>query len=192
MGDQPITGAYHESNTFTDKSNIYAYEKYRESLQIYPQRTTDIVTVETGLQVGVPTTIIMSPTIYGLGSGAFNKQSIQVPHLMHAASKSGQVFVIGEGKGVWDYVHIADLARLYELLIFKLLAGEEIPTGETGILFSGTGRYSWRELSENSASALFKTGAIKSDIVRSVELDEAAKLFNSAPLLNVELGFSSK
>ena len=192
MGDQPITGKYHEVNSFTDKSNIYAYQKYRESLQIYPQRTTDLVTVETGLQVGVPTTIIMSPTIYGVGSGTFNKISIQVPTIMRSAIKSGQVIMIGEGKGVWDYVHIADLARLYELLILKVIAGEQLPTGEAGILFSAAGRYTWRELSENIAKSLLTVGAITTDVVRSVNLEDAAEKYQRAGLLYTELGFSSK
>jgi nucleoside-diphosphate-sugar epimerase len=192
MGDQPITGKYHEVNAFTDQSNIYAYQKYRESLQVYPQRTSDLVTIETGLQVGVATTIIMSPTIYGIGSGAFNKISIQVPTMMRSAIKSGQAIMIGKGKGIWDYVHIADLARLYELLVLKVIAGEQIPTGESGILFSSTGRYSWRELAENVASALFTVGVIKTDVVRSVDLEEAAKQYKSPDLLRAELGFSSK
>ena len=96
--------------------------------------------------MGVKTTIIMSPTIYGLGTGLFNKLSIQIPVMIRAFIKSGQPEVIGEGKGQWDYVHVADLARLYEILLVKILKGEEIPTGEKGILFSGTGRYSFAEL----------------------------------------------
>jgi nucleoside-diphosphate-sugar epimerase len=192
MGDQPLTGKYHEVNTFTDKSNIYAYQKYRESLQVYPQRTTDLVTVETGLQVGVPTTIIMSPTIYGVGSGAFNKLSIQVPTMMRSAIKSGQASVIGEGKGIWDYVHVADLARLYELLVLKVISNEQVPIGERGILFSAAGRYSWRELSENIAQALFTVGATKTNSVESMDLEEAAKQYNSPALLYTELGYASK
>jgi nucleoside-diphosphate-sugar epimerase len=146
VGDLPITGKYHESHVFSDHENIYAYEKSREALQIYPQRTTDIAVVETGLAAGVKTTIIMSPTIYGFGTGLFNKLSIQIPALLRAAIKAGQVKMIGEGKGQWDYVHVTDLAKLYEILLVKILKGEEIPTGEKGILFSGTGRYSWAEL----------------------------------------------
>ena len=188
--------AYHwqipRGDAFTDKSNIYAYQKYRESLQVYPQRTTDLVTVQTGLEVGVPTTIIMSPTIYGVGSGLFNKLSIQVPTMMRSAIKSGQAIMVGEGREIWDYVHIADLARLYELLVLKIVADEQIPTGESGILFSAAGRYSWGELSENVAKSLFTVGAIKTDVVRSVDLEEAAKQYKSPALLYTELGYSSK
>lgn len=134
----------------------------------------------------------MSPTIYGVGSGLFNKLSIQVPTMMRSAIKSGQAIMVGEGREIWDYVHIADLARLYELLVLKIVADEQIPTGESGILFSAAGRYSWGELSENVAKSLFTVGAIKTDVVRSVDLEEAAKQYKSPALLYTELGYSSK
>jgi nucleoside-diphosphate-sugar epimerase len=192
MADQPITGKYHEDRIFSDKENIYAYEKAREARQAYPQQTSDIVTVETGLEVGVQTHIIMSPTIYGVGTGLFNKLSIQIPSLIRLALKDGQVPVIGEGKGVWDYVHIADLADLYDLLVRKIIAGEHIPSGERGIFFSATGRYSWLELSQRIADALFALKAIKIDKVNSIDLPTAGEKLGSPTLLYTELGYASK
>ncbi|KAG0645403.1 hypothetical protein D0Z07_8971 [Hyphodiscus hymeniophilus] len=188
VGDQPITGEYHEVHTLTDKSNVYAYEKYRDSLHAYPQRTADLVTVETGLATGVPTTIVMAPTIYGVGSGNFNKISIQIPMLTRLAIKFGQTCMVGEGKGVWDHVHITDLTALYQLLLLKILAHEEVPTGERGVLFSGTGRFSWRELSENIAKALFELHAIKTDAVQSIVLEVATDRYG---LPFPELAFAS-
>jgi nucleoside-diphosphate-sugar epimerase len=134
----------------------------------------------------------MSPTIYGVGSGLFNKLSIQVPRMIRAAIKDGFVGVIGEGKGVWDYVHILDLARLYEILLLRVLKGEEIPIGEKGILFSGTGRFSWAELSRGIASALKEVGALKTDEVKSVDLKDAADRWAGGMELVAELGWASK
>jgi nucleoside-diphosphate-sugar epimerase len=134
----------------------------------------------------------MSPTIYGVGTGLFNKLSIQVPTIIRAALKEGQVDVIGEGKGIWDYVHIADLAALYKLVFDKIVAGEEVPTGEKGFLFSSTGRFTWFELSSRVADALFKLGAIKADVVRRMDLEEAAKEWSGGLVLRAELGFASK
>ncbi|TVY81847.1 Uncharacterized protein LSUE1_G002374 [Lachnellula suecica] len=193
LGDQPISGTYHESRTFSDKENIYTYLKAREALQPYPQRTTDIAVVETGLSAGVPTTIIMSPTIYGLGSGDFNRLSIQGPIAMRAAIRMGQAMVIGEGKGIWDYVHVQDLVKLYELLLTKVINGEAVPTGEAGILFSGTGRFSWAEMARGIASALVKVGAIENSEVKSVSIVEAAEslLGDPAATLLAELGLAS-
>lgn len=197
LADQPITGAYQEAEprVFSDKENIYAYEKARESLQVYAQRTTDIAVVETGLAHGVKTTIIMSPTIYGVGTGLGNRLSIQVPAIMKASLKSGEVDVVGEGKAEWDFVHIADLANLYKLVLHRVVKGEEVPSGERGILFSGTGRYSWMELSRGIASALFNLGAIRTDVVKRVDIIEAARKWGklgSGEVLFVELGFASK
>jgi nucleoside-diphosphate-sugar epimerase len=192
LADQPITGTFLESRIFTDKENIYAYQKSREELQVYAQRTTDIAVVETGKEVGVKTTVIMSPTIYGVGTGLFNKLSIQVPNIMRVALKEGQVDVVGEGKGVWDFVHIEDLARLYQLVLEEIAKGEEVPSGEMGFLFSAAGRYTWLELSKGVADALFKLGALATDQVRSMTIEEAAERWAGGVKLYAELGYASK
>ncbi|TVY45303.1 Uncharacterized protein LOCC1_G003149 [Lachnellula occidentalis] len=191
LADQPISGKYLESRTFSDRENIYAYLKTREALQVYAQRTTDITVVETGLSAGVKTTIVMSPTIYGVGSGLFNKLSIQVPRLLRTAIQAGYSAMVGDGKGVWDYVHVADLARLYELLLNKVLKGEELPSGEKGILFSATGSYSWAELANGIGSALAELGAIKTSEVKSISLSEAAGKWWEGEETIVELCFAS-
>ena len=100
--------------------------------------------------------------------------------------------MIGEGKGIWDYVHVADLVCLYKLVTLKIITGEQVPTGEAGILFSSSGRFSWREFSENIAKSLFTVGAITTDVVRSVDLEEAAEIYERPTLLYTELGYSSK
>jgi nucleoside-diphosphate-sugar epimerase len=148
--------------------------------------------VETGKEVGVKTTVIMSPTIYGVGTGLFNKLSIQVPNIMRVALKEGQVDVVGEGKGVWDFVHIEDLARLYQLVLEKIVKGEGVPSGEMGFLFSAAGRYTWLELSRGVAAALFKLGAIATDQVRSMTIEEAAERWAGGVKLYAELGYASK
>ncbi|RFU29850.1 hypothetical protein B7463_g6514, partial [Scytalidium lignicola] len=194
LGDQPITGAYIETCVFTDKENTYAYLKERESKQVYAQRTTDIVVVETGLATGVKTHIIMSPTIYGPGRGLFNRLSIQIPTVIRASIRDGVTGVIGEGKEQWDYVHIDDLIPLYELILSKIISGNEseIPFGERGIIFSATGVFSWRELSQGVADALFKLGVIKTSELKSLTLEQAQESWTKGPLLATELGFASR
>ncbi|CZR69193.1 related to NAD dependent epimerase/dehydratase family protein [Phialocephala subalpina] len=190
LGDQPISGKYHEDRIFSDKEDIFAYEKMRESKQIYAQRTTDIAAVETGLANGVQTHLIMSPTIYGVGSGKFNKLSIQVPKLIRASLKAGHALVIGDGKGVWNYVHINDLADLYVILLQKILNGEKVPVGEQ-IMFSETGTFAWIDLSQHIADALHELGAVETNVVGRVELQDAADLLANGNLLGTELGFTS-
>jgi nucleoside-diphosphate-sugar epimerase len=133
----------------------------------------------------------MSPTIYGVGSGKFNKLSIQGPRLIRASLKAGQAFVIGDGKGVWNYVHIDDLADLYVILLQKILDGEKVPAGEQ-ILFSETGTFSWIDLSQGIADALHRLGAIKTADVKQVTLEDAAGHLFGGNLLVTEVSFSSK
>lgn len=172
IGDKPLTKDYHETRTLTDNDDVYSYLKSREALEQYPQRTTDVVAIETGLEANVPTYLIMSPTIYGEGTGKFNRSSIQAPTLIRTAVKLGQAVVLGEGTGVWDSVHIADLTPLYELLLYKVISGEKIPSGKQGIYFSETGDYSWKQLSQAIADELFKQGFIKTNEVKSIPLQE--------------------
>jgi hypothetical protein len=75
MADKPHTKEYYESRILTDKDDLYTYLKRREAMDPYAQRTTDLVAIETGLEVGVKTYLIMSPTIYDTGSGLFNRSS---------------------------------------------------------------------------------------------------------------------
>jgi len=134
----------------------------------------------------------MPPAIYGIGTGEFNKLSIQVPRLIRAAIKDGYASMIGEGKGVWSYVHISDLARLYELVLMRVLKGEEVPSGKQGILFTGTGRFEFAELSKGIAGALKSLGVLGSEEVRSLGIREAAeKLWGGEEVL-VELAWGSK
>lgn len=133
----------------------------------------------------------MSPTIYGVGSGKFNKLSIQVPRLIRASLKAGQALVIGDGKGVWNYVHIDDLADLYVIFLQKILNGDKVPVGEQ-ITFSETGTFAWIDLSRGIADALYKLGAVKAADVKQIPLEVAANDLFGGNLLGTELGFTSK
>ncbi|PVH78051.1 hypothetical protein DL98DRAFT_517023 [Cadophora sp. DSE1049] len=190
LGDQPITGAYSESHIFSDTEAIYAYEKKREALQVYGQRTTDITAIETGLAVHVPTTLIMSPTIFGVGTGQFNKLSIQIPSMMRYALAAGKVQMIGNGEGAWDYVHVSDLAELYLLILKRVLEGEEVPIGEKGILFSAAGWFRWKEVAIGIADALLEVEALNTREIESISVEEGAKWVNGDKF-TAELAFAS-
>jgi nucleoside-diphosphate-sugar epimerase len=141
----------------------------------------------------VHTYLIMSPTIYGLGSGRFNRSSIQLPILIRSALKTGRVSVLGPGSGAWDAVHIDDLVLLYELLLAKVLNGDQdVPSGKKGIFFSETGDYTWLQLAEGLAKAMKKQGLIETDEPKHLALKEAADLWAGGNESYVELGFASK
>lgn len=191
IGDKPITKDYYEPRILSDKDDLYTYLKGREAKEVYAQRTTDIVSIETGLEHGVKTYLIMSPTIYGTGTGLFNRTSSQLPSLIRTAIKHGKVDLLGDGTGVWDQIHISDLVTLYELLLARVLANENIPSGKEGIYFSEAGDFTWRELSEGLAAELYKQGVLPTAEVNSLPLQEFADLYSGGDAQYSELGFAS-
>jgi nucleoside-diphosphate-sugar epimerase len=90
--------------------------------------------------------------------------------------------VIGDGAGVWDHVHVEDLAYLYEIAVLDALesGGKAFPTGKKGIIFSANGRHSWKEVAQAVADACCAEGKITDNRVESVGLTEGTKILSSA------------
>lgn len=194
LADHPITKQYLEDRVFDDAcDDVYSHEKQRNALFPYAQRTSELGVVDAGLAEDVHTLVIMSPTIYGRGTGAFNRTSIQVPAYATTTLQAGHGVVVGEGAGVWDRVHVEDLAELYEIVLLNVLekGGKDLPFGEKGIIFSGNGRFKWMDIARGVAEEASKAGLIKSPEVRSVSLKEGAELFPHGSEVRVELGLSS-
>ncbi|KAH8890160.1 NAD dependent epimerase/dehydratase family protein [Thozetella sp. PMI_491] len=195
LGDRPISGLFLESRSriFSDKDEeLYAWERHREDVDPYPQRTTDVTVFETGEAAGIKTYIVMPPTIYGIGSGFFKRISIQIDCIMRAAHRDGYTSVIGSGDGQWGHVHIEDLVLFYELLLGRLLEGDDsVPCNKRGLFFNVTGHHTWREVSERIAREGKKLGYLPTDEVRERPLDECASKFTGGPPSVVELAFSS-
>ncbi|KAI1412216.1 NAD dependent epimerase/dehydratase family protein [Hypoxylon sp. FL1857] len=196
LGDRPITKKWvePEGREFNDATDdIYGYEKEREEKEgPYGQRTTELGVVDTGLELGVKTLVIMSPTIFGFGTGLFNKMSIQIPAFARAVLQQKRAVVLGDGKGVWDHVHVEDLAELYLLVIRRILeqGGEGLPTGKKGIIFSANGRHSWLEVSQGVADACYEEGRLLNREVHPVGIPDIVKLFMGDADI-AELGFAS-
>jgi len=182
---------YLEQRVFSDKDSLYEYELQRESIETYPQRTTDITVIKTGLEQSVKTYLIMSPLIYGLGTGPVNKLSIQAPAIIRDMIKHENAAVIGEGKAIWNHVHIEDLVRLYELVLHKVISGESIPEGKKGFYFSATGEQSWWELVDIIAKAGYSVGVSKQEKPKEVSLEEGAKRLAGGDVQLAELAFAS-
>lgn len=77
------------------------------------------------------------------------------------------------------------------ILFTKILPGEEVPSNEKGIIFAGTGKFSWKEFSEHIGETLFKQGAISIKVARSITLEEGKELFGG-DIEIAEVGFTSK
>jgi len=76
IGDKPITNPGLPVRIFDDSADdIYGHQKTLENEQPYAQRTAELGVIDTGLALGVNTLSIISPTIYGPGTGLFNQTS---------------------------------------------------------------------------------------------------------------------
>ncbi|KAL8650975.1 MAG: hypothetical protein Q9226_004921 [Calogaya cf. arnoldii] len=189
---EPITGAYHEPRTFTDTSpDLYPYLQHRNDLTPYAQRTADLTVINTGLTSSVKTYIIMPPTIYGTGTGLFNRLTIQAPTIMRSALRNGQVLKLGADDGDVECVHVQDLANLYILMASKVAKGDDMPSGVRGIYFASTDRYTWKEFADGIAKALVEVGGIKTEEVKKIGLEEAAAEWTGGHKLLCELNFGS-
>ncbi|KAI0844731.1 NAD(P)-binding protein [Daldinia vernicosa] len=181
--DNPITKKWvePEGREFDDaKDDIYGYEKDREVREgPYHQRTAEMGAIDLALELGVKSIVINSATIYGRGTGLFNKTSVQVPLFVRAVLELKKGILLGDGKGVWDHVHVEDLADLYLLILERIVAkgGEGVPSGKKGIIFSGNGRHQWLDVAQGVADAAFAEGLIPSNKLESLTLKEAAKHF---------------
>jgi nucleoside-diphosphate-sugar epimerase len=157
--------------------DVYAYEKALEAAEPYAQRTAELGVIDTDLELGVKTLVIMSPIIYGKGTGLFNKVSVHTQY-MKAMLEIGHAVVVGDGSGIWDHVHIQDLAELYRLVVLNILEqeGKALPTGKKGIIFSANGRHSWLEYSQLVADACYERGLLSERKVTSLTLEAAETL----------------
>jgi nucleoside-diphosphate-sugar epimerase len=200
VADRPYSKVYEYQDPeqeFDDaKDDIYAYEKSREELQTYGQRSTELGVVDLGLELGVKTLVIMSPLIFGQGTGLWNQWSIQIPALIRGAIGHGRAIVVGDGHGVWDHVHIVDLAELYTIIALRMLEGREgVPIGKRGIIFSGNGRHAWKDVSQKVADVLVDEVQIESREVESVSLSEGTQLLKVLDFVSdeamIELGLCS-
>jgi nucleoside-diphosphate-sugar epimerase len=166
--------------------------KWLESIKPYSQRTTDLRVIDAGEEADVKTYVIKAPRIYGRGTGLYNQKSVQIPILIRGAIAAGRVEYIGQGTGIWDDVHVVDVAAFFELLLKKILKNEHVPTGPKPFFFIQSLRRSWKELAEGLAVAGAKKGLLKSVETSSVELSEAAAKYTGGDTYLAEVGLASK
>ncbi|KAJ5613271.1 hypothetical protein N7510_006465 [Penicillium lagena] len=188
VADRPMTEEYIEKGyPLSDQSDIFSYLKKRDFGVPYAQRTSDIVVTEIGLEVGVKTVVLMMPSIYGIDSNPLH-EFCHTPILIRMALKLGRVPVVGDGSGIWDHIHIQDVARCYEFILNKALVGENVPTGKEGIFFVESGEHTWRQLSQIIADAGVALNALKSADLRHLSLEESAKFLGGGWGLIAEIG----
>ncbi|BFZ62772.1 hypothetical protein YB2330_003882 [Saitoella coloradoensis] len=131
-----------------------------------PHRHVDTVLVQEASDYTLA--MITPPCIYGEGTGAFNRRSIQIPLVIRSAIERRNTPQVGDGKNVWSNVHIKDLVPVYTTLLSKLLSNDsEVMknTGEAGYWFAETGQHNWGEISQFVAKKLHALGAVDDEKV---------------------------
>lgn len=163
------------------KDDVYAFEAKREAERPLRQRTTELMVINKGLELGIKTIVVMNARVYGQGLGLFERCSHQIVSLAKVAVARGASIMVGNGHGVWDHVHVQDLGNLYKILVVEILrdGGKRLPHGKKGIIFGGNGRHIWREVAQEVANVCYDEGAIGHNNIISVGLTEGLKLFGS-------------
>ncbi|OHE99292.1 NAD dependent epimerase/dehydratase [Colletotrichum orchidophilum] len=191
LAERTITQQSGEFHEWADNERVYEHEEKKEAEEAYGQRTTDVAVVRTAERTGVKAYIMMPPTVYGRGTGLFNQRSMQIPSIIRGAIKAGVPEYVGEGTARLGHVHVTDLALLFELVLSKVLLGEEIPSGRRGIYFSNTGSHSWKDLAALVGKAGVSLGVLKSAEPRSVSLEEAGSRWLNATPQIAEMNYAA-
>ncbi|KAL3465083.1 hypothetical protein BJX64DRAFT_253741 [Aspergillus heterothallicus] len=160
-------------------------------LNAYAQRTTDLTVISVGQETGVSTHIVTIPMLFGFGTGFFRKLSGQLPILMGEALRGKQMWIVGDGIGVKQHIHIQDAAAVYELVLRRVLEGQDLPSGEDGIIFVENGQHSWNEAGEAIAKAGKELGVLDTEQVKRLTLEEAAKTLGIEDINYVEVAYAS-
>jgi len=134
-------------------------------------RNVDLIVFAAGRTGLVDTYILCPPLIYGEGTGAFNRESLQIPNLIRSAIKHKRAAHVGKGLNVWNNVHVEDLADFFLILLDKALK-REAPKNDDGLYFTENGSNNFKTVTDKIGEVLKKKG-IASDGT-SEDLDQTA------------------
>jgi len=106
--------------------------------------------------------VICPSCINGIGTGPFNKSSVQVRMLAKLSVKGRKAGWFERGHEVfWNNVHILDLADLYMLVLDGLLNGTiDQYSKEGGFYFGITEEHSWIKVAQALGVILHKHGLV--------------------------------
>ncbi|KAG9202579.1 hypothetical protein G6514_004317 [Epicoccum nigrum] len=153
-----------EWNDERDGRAVFDHMKSLDAKEPYPQRTAEIVVLETAAKRGVQAISLQAPCIFGEGTGQFNRQGIVVPSILKYVVDHGHGFKLNDTAN-FDWVHVLDLADYYVLLIRTILERSDrgvgyIPSGEQGILFPTAGRALMTDINQKALDVAFETGLL--------------------------------
>ncbi|KAH6887096.1 NAD dependent epimerase/dehydratase family protein [Thelonectria olida] len=135
--------------------------------------------------------IMIPPVVYGVSSRD-DRISIQVPIMIRYSIKYGYAGQIGEGRSVWNQIHVKDLARGYMTLLQWL---ERSPAGQVRsnpYWFCENGEeLSWHEIAAEIGRVLHQAGRIDSAEAKTIPQVNYRDLFGEEAT-EVTLGSNSR
>ncbi|KAF3800035.1 hypothetical protein GCG54_00015618 [Colletotrichum gloeosporioides] len=144
ISDNPVTGVGRPNVEYDDANadEVFAFEEAENKNEWYAQRASELIVLRTGDDLNV------------------NAAGLMIPLTMAFVLEQGYAFSCGNGTGVFDWVHIADLADLYVLCVLNIIqtGGENIPTGRRGIIFPAVGRALATDVAKKCLDLAFANG----------------------------------
>ncbi|KAK8109298.1 hypothetical protein PG984_015099 [Apiospora sp. TS-2023a] len=170
VSDRPITGEAFPNRELHDADGtaVYDFEKSENEREWYPQRAAELAVLghpavtDSEDANGVGALSIQAPCIFGEGEGLFQRAGLMVPIMMRYVVEKGYGFQLGDGTGVIDYVHVADLADLYVRCVRDIVEtrAQNLPSGARGIVFPTAGRVYMKDIAQGCLDAAFAAGVL--------------------------------
>ena len=114
-----------------------------------------------------------------------------MPALARFALKHGFAGYVGEGKGVWSQVHVADLARGYVTLLHWMESSTPEEVLENPYFFCENGaEFSWHEVGTEVARSLHDAGKIQDPEPREIPKELWGDLFGD--MTHLAFGVNSR
>lgn len=111
----------------------------------------------------------------GNGRGPASGRGRQVYELAKFILTKQYVPIIGPGKARWNYIHVADLADVYVLLVEAAVAGNTDPQlwGAKGYTLTERGEHVWGDISRKVGAKAVELGYLKQPEEKALSKDAA-------------------
>ncbi|RYP65593.1 hypothetical protein DL771_008247 [Monosporascus sp. 5C6A] len=160
---------------------VYEFEEAENARERYPQRASELLVLDTSLEVVVALSIQAS-SVYGAGEGLFQGAALMNPIITGYVLARGHGFALGYGTGVISYVHVSGLAALYVRCMRRVVedGGCDLPRSRAGIVFPINGCTTMQNIAWRCIDAAFDSGVLprndegpRDREVRTMDLDVA-------------------
>ncbi|KAF2649883.1 hypothetical protein K491DRAFT_609882 [Lophiostoma macrostomum CBS 122681] len=177
----PRTGWTEERMKDTDA--IFEIEK--GLADTFPIRNTDVTISEYAQKKRVTSYILVPSTVYGKGSGVWNRLSVVMPNYISGAISQGAVYKFAKNTKV-SGVHISDLTSLYALIIKRILHSDPPASGTKGYYFALAHDLIWWEVLDNLAASMKARGLVKDTRLKVWPSDQVAAEAMGVPEMFVQ------